>query len=220
MKVLRFYILYRLPIIIGLIAVGVISHVYDKDGGAVTAWICYILAFISLVLYFMMGTMRLVQEAVTDGDVDLALIYIKKIKFPRLLFKPIRAGYYMLQSNLAMASDDLVTAEKNIRKSLNTKSSIVGNIKGENLLQLGFIQLKKGNAKEARLTLKEAVQIGISDKESLAAAYLQLCSMELQRTQNKIAKDYFRKAKALKPKSEEIVKQIKMMDKQIARMPG
>ncbi len=80
--------------------------------------------------------------------------------------------------------------------------------------------MKKGNHKEARLTLVQAVKEGISDKESLAAAYLQLCSLEIQRTQNRIAKDYFRKAKALKPKSEEIVKQIKQMDKQIARMPG
>ena len=217
MKVLRFYILYRLQISILLIALGVLSHIYDD---AITAWICYILAAISLTLYFMLGTMRLVQEAVAEGDVEKATRYIKKIKFPRLLFKPVRSGYYMLQSNLAMASDDLTTAESNIRKSLNTKSSIVGNVKGENLLQLGFIQLKKGNHKEARLTLQEAVKSGISDKEALAAAYLQLCSLEIQRTQNRIAKDYFRKAKALKPKSEELVKQIKTMDKQLARMPG
>ena len=168
----------------------------------------------------MVGTMRIVQEAVVEGDVEKAAIYINKIKFPRLLFKPVRSGYYMLQSNLAMAKDNLTDAESNIRKSLNTKSSIVGNIKGDNLLQLGFIQLKKGSHKEARLTLVEAVKTGISDKESLAAAYLQLCSLEIQRTQNKIAKDYFRKAKALKPKSEELVKQIKIMDKQLARMPG
>jgi len=217
MKVLRFYILYRLPISIILIGLGVLSHIYDD---AITAWICYILAAISLLLYFMLGTMRLVQEAVAEGDVEKATRYIKKIKFPRLLFKPIRSGYYMLQSNLAMASDDLTTAESNIRKSLNTKSSIVGNVKGENLLQLGFIQLKKGNHKEARLTLVEAVKSGISDKEALAAAYMQLCSLEIQRTQNRIAKDYFRKAKALKPKSEELVKQIKTMEKQLARMPG
>ena len=217
MKVLRFYILYRLPISIILIGLGVLSHIYDD---AITAWICYILAAISITLYFMLGTMRLVQEAVAEGDVEKAVRYIKKIKFPRLLFKPVRSGYYMLQSNLAMASDDLATAESNIRKSLNTKSSIVGNVKGENLLQLGFIQLKKGNHKEARLTLQEAVKSGISDKEALAAAYLQLCSLEIQRTQNRIAKDYFRKAKALKPKSEELVKQIKTMDKQLARMPG
>ncbi|MDO9187574.1 MAG: hypothetical protein Q7W13_16295 [Bacteroidia bacterium] len=217
MKVLRFYILYRLPISIILIGLGVLSHIYDD---AITAWICYILAAISLLLYFMLGTMRLVQEAVAEGDVEKATRYIKKIKFPRLLFKPVRSGYYMLQSNLAMASDDLTTAESNIRKSLNTKSSIVGNVKGENLLQLGFIQLKKGNHKEARLTLMEAVKSGISDKEALAAAYMQLCSLEIQRTQNRIAKDYFRKAKALKPKSEELVKQIKTMEKQLARMPG
>jgi hypothetical protein len=217
MKFLRFYILYRLPIIFILIILGVLSHLYYD---VVTAWICYILALFSIILYFMLGTMRLVQEAVSEGDVDSASRYIKQIKFPRLLFKPVRSGYYMLQSNLAMASDDLTTAESNIRKSLNTKSSIIGNIKGENLLQLGFIQLKKGNHKEARLTLVEAVKEGVSDKESLAAAYLQLCSLEIQRTQNRVAKDYFRKAKALKPKSEEIVKQIKQMDKQIARIPG
>lgn len=217
MKVLRFYILYRLPISIILIGLGVLSHIYDD---AITAWICYILAAVSLLLYFMLGTMRLVQEAVAEGDVEKATRYIKKIKFPRLLFKPVRSGYYMLQSNLAMASDDLTTAESNIRKSLNTKSTIVGNVKGENLLQLGFIQLKKGNHKEARLTLVEAVKTGISDKEALAAAYMQLCSLEIQRTQNRIAKDYFKKAKALKPKSEELVKQIKTMEKQLARMPG
>jgi len=217
MKVLRFYILYRLHISVLLIVLGVLSHLYYD---VITAWICYVLAFISLLLYFMVGTMRLVQEAVTDGDVEAAGRYMKQIRFPRLLFKPVRAGYYMLQSNLAMVSDDFETAEKNIRKSLNTKSSIIGDMKGENLLQLGFIQLRKGNHKEARLTLVEAVKTGISDKESLATAYMQLCSLELQRTQNKVAKEYFRKAKALKPKNEEIVKQIKTMEKQIARIPG
>ncbi len=217
MKVLRFYILYRLQIILILFGLGILSHIYYD---VITAWICYVLATFSLVLYFMIGTMRIVQEAVAEGDVEKATRYIKKIKFPRLLFKPIRSGYYMLQSNLAMATDDLTTAESNIRKSLNTKSSIVGNVKGENLLQLGFIQIKKGNHKEARLTLVEAVKTGIADKEALAAAYLQLSSLEVQRTQNRIAKDYFRKAKALKPKSEELVKQLKTMEKQLARMPG
>ena len=217
MKVLRLYILYRLQITILLIVLGVLSHIYYD---VITAWICYVLAFISLLLYFMVGTMRLVQEAVTEGNVEAAGRYMKQIKFPRLLFKPVRAGYYMLQSNLAMVSDDFEGAEKNIRKSLSTKSTIIGDMKGENLLQLGFIQLRKGSNKEARLTLLEAVKAGIKDKESLAAAYLQLCSMELQRTQNKVAKDYFRKAKAQKPKSEEIVKQIKTMEKQLARIPG
>lgn len=217
MKVLRFYILYRLPIIFILVALGIWAH---YSGDLISAWICYVLAFISLLLYFTMGTMRLVQEAVSEGDVDKALVYIKKIKFPRLLFKPIRAGYYMLQSNLSMASNDLGKAEESIRKSLKTKSTIVGDVKGESLLQLGFIQLKKGNTKEARATLLEAIRSGIKDKEGLAAAHMQLCSIEIQRNQNKIAKQHFQKAKSLKPKTEELVKQIKQMDKQISRLPG
>jgi tetratricopeptide (TPR) repeat protein len=217
MKVLRFYIIYRLPIIVVLVALGILSHIYDD---AITAWLLYIAAGISLMLYFMMGTMRLVQEAVTEGDPELAMKYIKMIKFPRLLFKPIRAAYYMIQSNLSLATDDLATAEKNIRKSLNTKSKIVGDMEGTNLMQLAFIQLKKGESKEARQNLLAAVKAGIPDKESLAACYLQLSSIEIQRKQNKVGKEYFRKAKALKPKSEEIVKQINQMDKHIARLPG
>jgi len=217
MKILRFYILYRLPIIAVLIVLGVLSHIYDD---AILAWILYSLAFVSLLLYFMMGTMRLVQEAVSEGDVDTAMMYLNKIKYPRLLLKPIRAGYYMLQSNLSLASNDLSTAEDSIRKSLKTKSSIVGDVKGTNLMQLGFIQLKKGNSKEARATLLEAVKAGIPDKESLAAVYLQLSSIEIQRNQNKVGKEYFRRAKALKPKSPELVEQVKTMEKHIARIPG
>lgn len=217
MKVLRFYILYRLPIAIALIGLGVLSHIYDD---AITAWICYILAGFSLLLYFMMGTMRLVQEAVSDGDVEKAQKYLKKIKFPRLLFKPIRSGYYMMQSNLSLATDDLASAESNIRKSLKTKSKIVGDMEGTNLMQLAFIQLKKGEMKEARLNLMAAVKAGIPDKENLAATYLQLSSIEIQRKQNKVGKDYFRRAKALKPKTDELVKQIKEMEKHLARLPG
>ncbi len=216
-KVLKYYILFRLPIIVLLIGLGILSH-YLKD--EITAWILYILAGISLMLYFMMGTMRIVQEAVTDGDVELAQKYLKQIKFPRLLFKPIRSAFYMIQSNLFMATDDLAGAESNIRKSMQTKSKIVGDMEGANLMQLAFIQLKKGEMKEARLNLIAAIKAGIPDKESLSACYLQLTSIEIQRKQNRVAKEYFKKAKALKPKTEELVKQIKEMDKHIVRLPG
>ena len=217
MKILKFYIVNRLLLIIVFAVSGVLLHLYVD---AVSAWLCYIFSFISLFLYFFVGTMRIVQEAVAEGDVDLATKYLNQIKFPRLLFKPFRATYYMVQSNMALVSNNLDTAEASIRKSMTTKSSILGDTKGNSMLQLAFIQLKKGENKEARKSLLEAVKAGISDKESLAAAYLQLCSLEIHRNQNRIAKEYFKKAKAQKPKNEELVQQIKTMDKQIARLPG
>ena len=70
-------------------------------------------------------------------------------------------------------------------------------MEGSNLMQLGFIELKKGNTKQARIHLMEAVKSGIPDKESLAAAHLQLCNIEAQRMQYKIAKQHFKKAKDL-----------------------
>ena len=217
MKFLRIYIIYRIQIVIGLIALGIFFHM---EVDTVLAWLCYIAAFISLLLYFMMGSMRLVQEAVTEGDVEAAMKYMKLIKFPKLLFKPIRMGYYMLQSNLALATDNLDEAEANIRKSLKTNSTLVGDVRGSNLLQLGMVQLRKGDSKEARKHLIEAIQVGLPDKENLAAAHLQLCYIEMQRNNYKVAKDHYRKAKAAKPKTEELVKQIAMLDKQKPRIPG
>ena len=217
MKVLNFYIVHRIWFIFGLIAFGIASHIW-LDG--VLAWICYILAAISVLLYFMVGTMRLVQQSVMEGDVDAAVRYIKMIKFPKLLFKPVRQAYFMLQSNLALAHEDLDKAEQNIRESLKTNSTLAGDVRGTNLLQLGMVQLRKGNAKEARKHLLEAVKLGIPDKDNLAAAYLQLCSIEIQRQQYRVAKEYFKRAKAAKPKNEEIVSQIQQLEKQIPRLPG
>jgi tetratricopeptide (TPR) repeat protein len=216
MKFLRFYILYRLPIAIALLVGGYFLY---KDVDKITGVLCYIAGFISLVLYFTFGPMRLIQEAAEEGDIEKAKRYLNSIKFPRLLFKPFRSAYYAFQSNFALAEGNLDQAEANIRKGLNTKSSLA-DMTGSNLMQLGFIQLKKGNTKEARKYLMDAVKAGIPDKEALAATYLQLCNIEIQRHQNKIGKEYFRKAKALKPTSEELVKQIKMLEKQISRLPG
>jgi Tfp pilus assembly protein PilF len=93
-------------------------------------------------------------------------------------------------------------------------------MKGTNMMQLGFIQLRQGKVKEGRATLMEALKAGVPDKESKAGIYLQLCSIEIQRQQNRAGKEYFRKAKALNPKSKDIVEQIRLMEKNISRLPG
>jgi Tfp pilus assembly protein PilF len=126
----------------------------------------------------------------------------------------------MLQSTLNLATNDLSSAENNIRKSLSTTSSLTGDMRGTNLMQLGFIQLRQGKTKEGRANLLEAVKAGIPDKESLASVYLQLCSIEIQRQQNRAGKAYFKKAKDLNPKNKEVADQIRMMEKTISRLPG
>ena len=77
MKLLRIYILYRLFFALGLLVAGILSHLFAD---VILAWILYILALVSVLLHFMIGTMRLVKDAVEDGDVDQALVYIQKIK--------------------------------------------------------------------------------------------------------------------------------------------
>ncbi len=217
MKVLRFYILYRLYVAVALVVGGVLSHVY---GDPILAWILYILAFFSILLHFLIGPMRLVKDSVESGNVEEAVELINKVKYPKLLVKPIRSAYYMLQSTLNLATNDLSSAENNIRKSLSTTSSLTGDMRGTNLMQLGFIQLRQGKTKEGRANLLEAVKAGIPDKESLASVYLQLCSIEIQRQQNRAGKAYFKKAKDLNPKNKEVADQIRMMEKTISRLPG
>lgn len=217
MKILRIYILYRLYISLAMIVGGVLSHLF---GDPILAWILYILAFFSILLHFLIGPMRLVKDAVENGNVDEAMDLINSVKFPRLLIKPIRSAYYMLQSSLNLASNDLGKAEQNIRKSLDTQSSLTGDMRGTNLMQLGFIQMKQGKTKEGVANLKEALRADIPDKDSKAGVLLQLCSYEIQRQQYKAGKAYFKRAKELKPKNPEIVDQIKTLEKTISRLPG
>ena len=56
--------------------------------------------------------------------------------------------------------------------------------------------------------------------ENNAAAYLQLCSIMMNKREFRAAKDYFRKAKSFKPTTPQIVDQIKQIEKYITRMPG
>ena len=91
---------------------------------------------------------------------------------------------------------------------------------GVSYLQLGAIASQKGNMKEAYSHLKEAVRLGLPDKENEATAYLQLSSICLQRQDFKAGKMYFKKAKALKPTTPELVSNIKDMEKYVSRIPG
>ena len=207
---------YRIPIAIGLIALGLLV------GFKVTwwiAWIPFLVAILMVVAYFLIGPMTLIQGYMESGDMEGAQKLLGKVKYPDLLYKPIRSSFYMLQANFSTMGDDLDKAEAQLRKGLATGMP-EKEYEGTAYLQLGAIAQKKGNTKEAYENLRKAVQIGLPDKDNEATAYLQLSSICVQRRDFRNAKIYFNKAKSCKATNPQVVEQIKEMAKYIARIPG
>ncbi|MDB5227948.1 MAG: hypothetical protein JWN78_2141 [Bacteroidota bacterium] len=217
MDFMKIYVKYRFYAAFAVLAIGILLHIFVYKGWQWSI-ILYIASVGTIVFDIFIGPMRYLQKKVEAGDIDGAKEVLTWIKFPNLLIKPVRQGYYMLQSNFDMANQDLASAEANIRKSLANKSDMLGGSQeGISYLQLGSIELQKGNNKEALKNLKIAIQKGVPDDDNLATAYLQICSIYAQRREIKVAKEYLRRANALKVKNEEVKKQLKEVNKQLAR---
>ena len=212
----KHYVLYRFYAAFLVIAIGVLINIFVHKGGQ-WAWIFYVLGVGTILWDIFIGPMMYLQKLITEGDVDAAKEIMDSIKFPNLLIKPVRQGYFMLKSNFDMANQNLDDAEANIRKSLANKSSLVPQQEGVSYLQLGTIAIQKGDSKEALKNLKIALQKGLPDDDNKATAYLQLCSIYAQRRDVKTAKNYLRQANACKIKNDEIKKQLKEINKQLAR---
>ena len=213
----KLFVKYRFYAAFVLIAIGVLLHVFVYKGWQWSI-LLYIVSVSVIAFDIFIGPMRYLQKKVEAGDIEGAKEVMSWIKFPNLLIKPVRQGYYMLQSNFDMANQDLASAEANIRKSLANKSDMMGTSQeGVSYLQLGGIALQKGDNKEALKNLKTAIQKGLPDDDNLATAYLQICTIYAQRREIKVAKEYLRRANALKVKSDEIKKHLKDINKQMAR---
>ena len=206
----------RIPIALVLIGLGFIL------GFEVTwwvAWIPFLIAILAVTAHFLVGPMTLIQRYVEDGDMEGAQKILDKVKYPNLLYKPVRSSYYMLRANMSTMTDDLDKAEADLRKGLESGMP-EKEYEGTPYLQLGSIAFKKGNTKEAYEHLRKAVKIGLPDKDSEAMAYLQLSGISMQRRDFRASKMYFAKAKACKSKNEQVVAQIAEMSKYMARIPG
>jgi tetratricopeptide (TPR) repeat protein len=214
----RILVLYRLPIAILLIILGVFITMQTKSGIYVR-WLFFLIAILMVVAHFMIGPITLIQKHVENGDFDGAKDLLNRVKYPNLLYKPVRSAYYMLKSNFSTMNENFEDAESDIRKSLEAGIDDKS-VQGGAYLQLGMISYKKGNKKEAYENLRKAVSMGLPDKDSEASAYLQLSSICGERRDFKGMKLYYQKAKACKPKNEMIVNQLKEMDKYISRIPG
>lgn len=214
----RILVLYRLPIAISLIILGIVITIQTKSGIYVS-WLFFLIAILMIVAHFMIGPITLIQKHVESGDFDGAQDLLKRVKYPNLLYKPVRSAYYMLKSNFSTMNENYEDAETDIRKSLEAGIDDKS-VQGGAYLQLGMIAYKKGDKKEAYENLRKAVSIGLPDKDSEASAYLQLSSICGERRDFKGMKMYYTKAKACKAKNQMIVDQIKEMDKYISRVPG
>jgi uncharacterized protein HemY len=198
------------------VALAIIVNIY---AGFWPSFILYFLAVIGLFSHFFIGPMRLIQEPMENGDVEAVEKILKSIWFPGLLYKPIRSTYYTVKGNLAMMAQDFDTAEKHLKKS-SALGAAMPEAEGANKLQLGMMALQKGDFKNGEQYVRAAIRAGIADKESEAVAYLSMCQIFMNKREFRAAKDFFRKAKACKPKTKQVLDQIKEIEKYISRMPG
>jgi tetratricopeptide (TPR) repeat protein len=217
MKWLNLFVKFRLWI--GLVLLSLAIYI-NYQAGFWPAFVVYLLAVISILGHFLLGPMRLIQTAMEEGDMVGAKKIVDSIKFPKLLIKPIRSVYYTIQGNLAMATQDFEGAEKLMKKGLSLGGTFTKQAEGPSFLQLGMLNIQKGDMKQGESYIRQAIRAGLPDNENNAAAYLQLCSIMMNKREFRAAKEYFRKAKSFKATTPQIVDQIKQIEKYITRMPG
>ncbi|MEO8403832.1 MAG: hypothetical protein ABI480_04535 [Chitinophagaceae bacterium] len=216
MKFYNILIKYRLPLGILLIILGGLANYYS---GFWPGFPLYLVGVVLILGHFFFGPLRLIQAHMESGDMEGAEKVLDSIKFPGLLYKPIRSVYYTLKGNIAMMKQDFDGAEKMMKKGLDLGMPMK-EAEGASMLQMGMIQMQKNDLRQAESYIRGAIRKGLPDKENEAAAYLQMCSIMMNKREFRAAKDFFRKAKALKPTTPQIVDQIKQIEKYISRMPG
>jgi len=216
MKFYSIVIKYRLYIGLALIAVGIAANIY---AGFWPAFLPYLIGVVLILGHFFFGPLRLIQEHMESGNLEGAEKVLSTIKFPNLLYKPIRSVYYTLKGNIAMMKNDFDGAEVNMRKGLDLGMPMK-EAEGASLLQMGMLAMQKNDIRKAEGLIRQAISKGLPDKENQAAAYLQLCSIMMTKREFRASKEFFRKAKNLKPTTPQIVDQIKQIEKYISRIPG
>jgi tetratricopeptide (TPR) repeat protein len=216
MKFYNLVIKFRLYIAVAALALGIVTNIY---AGFWPAFLPYLVALVLLFGYFFFGPLRLIQEHMESGNMEAAEKVLNSVKFPNLLYKPIRSVYFTLKGNIAMMKQDFDGAEKNMRKGLDLGMPMK-EAEGASLLQMGMLCMQKNDIRQAESYIRQALRKGLPDKENQAAAYLQLCSIMMTKREFRAAKEFFRKAKGLKPTTPQIIDQIKQIEKYISRIPG
>jgi tetratricopeptide (TPR) repeat protein len=217
MKFYNIIIKYRFWLSILVVLIGVALNLTGT--GFWPTFPIYFLALIGFASHFFIGPMRLIQGPMEAGDIEEVERILASIWFPALLYKPVRSTYYTILGNLAMMKQDFDSAEKHLKMS-SSLGSPMAEAEGANKLQLGMMSMQKGDLKQGETYIRAAIRAGIPDKESEAVAYLSMCQIFMNKREFRAAKDFFRKAKACKPKTQQVLDQLKEIEKYISRVPG
>jgi hypothetical protein len=216
MKFYNIIIKYRFWLSLVAIALAIFVNI---TSGFWPSFILYFLGVIGLASHFFIGPLRLIQEPMEKGDMDEVEKILKSVWYPNLLYKPVRSTFYTIKGNLAMMKQDFDSAEIHLKKS-SSLGAPMPEAEGANKLQLGMMAMQKGDLKQGESYIRSAIRLGIADKESEAVAYISMCQIFMNKREFRAARDFFRKAKACKPKSKQVIDQIKEVEKYISRMPG
>lgn len=217
MKFYNTLIKYRLWIGLLLIVLGIVLNL--TVSGFWPVFPLYLVGLVLIAGHFFFGPLRLIQEHLESGNMEEAQKILSSVKYPNLLYKPIRSVFYTLKGNVAMMNQDYDSAEKHMKRGLDLGMPMK-EAEGASLLQMGMLAMQRNDLKGAERNIREALRKGLPDKENQAAAYLQMCSLMMNKREFRAAKDFFRKAKAAKPTTPQIVDQLKQIEKYISRMPG
>jgi tetratricopeptide (TPR) repeat protein len=216
MKFYNILIKYRFWLSLLAIALAVTVNILSSFW---PSFILYFIGVIGLASHFFIGPMRLIQEPMEAGNIEEVERILQTIWWPGLLYKPVRSTYYTIKGNLAMMKQDFDSAEKHLKRS-SELGSPMPEAEGANKLQLGMMAMQRGDLKQGETYIRAAIRLGIPDKESEAVAYLSMCQIFMNKREFRAAKDFFRKAKACKPKTKQVLDQVKEIEKYISRMPG
>lgn len=216
MKFYNLLIKYRFWLGLLSIALAITVNVLS---GFWPSFILYFVGVIAIASHFFIGPLRLIQEPMEAGNIEEVERILATIWYPNLLYKPVRSTYYTIKGNLAMMKQDFTSAEAHLKKS-SELGSPMPEAEGSNKLQLGMMAMQRGDLKQGESYIRAAIRAGIPDKESEAVAYLSMCQIFMNKREFRAAKDFFRKAKACKPKTQQVLDQVKEIEKYISRMPG
>ena len=140
MKFYNWLIKYRLLVGILLIVAGIVMNM--TISGFWPVFPLYLVGVVLIFGHFFFGPLRLIQEHLESGNVDEAEKVINSVKYPGLLYKPIRSVYYTLKGNIAMTKQDFDSAEINMKKGLDLGMPMK-EAEGASMLQMGMIAMQK-----------------------------------------------------------------------------